>query len=177
MFTIKRSYSCHALTFPRKISCALVMRDSSSMSVFFALEQRHEIKTRSQHLCGNSGHGNWATEELIHACKGCCRSREEACFKVYNALKACVQHAFIVPALNKWTTVYSCVQSIALLSNFHNIFALAEHRLATGREEDPQEGGDPMMVRGVLGLDLLALSCRIPNRKSLVSFSWCWRPR
>ena len=56
---------------------------------------------------------------------------------VFSALMGIAEHAFVVPAQNKWTTMYSCVQSICFLMNFHNILCAAEMRVH--RRQPPEE--------------------------------------
>eukprot|EP00971_Amphidinium_carterae_P187028 3712381-Amphidinium_carterae.3 len=85
------------------------------------------------------GQSLWSSDRIEHICTGCCRDRQESILKTYHALMGLVGHSFILPALNKWTTMYQSIQQIALLANFYDMFAVAESRMSQKEERIGEE--------------------------------------
>ena len=71
------------------------------------------------------GPGNWASQEILHWCRGCCESRDAAVIYVFTCICDVLMHSGTLPALNKWLSVLPCVQELCLLANFHDILRRA----------------------------------------------------
>lgn len=66
--------------------------------------------------------GNWMSSRVVHWCRGCCTSREEAIERVYKQLTDVGFHVLAVPSMNKWLSVWPLISDLVFMMCYHNIF-------------------------------------------------------
>ncbi len=60
-----------------------------------------------------------------HHCQGCCRSRKDTIDKAVSALMRPLQRRVVIPALNRWTSLFPVIRAVTLLLQIHMLYARA----------------------------------------------------
>ena len=88
------------------------------------------------------GPGNWRARNILHWCRGCCKSKMETVQKIFDVLSLIWVHCFGLPALNKWLSVLPAVCDFGFLLGFHGVLCAAvvlAHKLEPQRTYDDSD--------------------------------------
>eukprot|EP00974_Lingulodinium_polyedra_P038639 3702832-Lingulodinium_polyedra.AAC.1 len=66
--------------------------------------------------------GNWRLQQPVHYCRGCCRTREDAVQRVYDALLGVGFQILPTPCRTKWLSMWPLVCDFVVMASFHNVY-------------------------------------------------------
>ena len=124
--------------------------------------------------------GNWRRPVIVHRCRGCCASREEAVEFVFKLLIGVSFHVLPTPCMVKWLSLWTLVCDLIFMASFHSVLVDGlrfAFDLTVTRADDDVEVSD-LSEAEALGLPITSPEMwhRQERRRAMKVMRWIENP-